>query len=301
MTTDSSILAWRIPWAEEPGGLQSMGSHRVGHDWTHTAHLGADYTLLPCDVSLQEAANVPLPPNRACLCNLMQKFRIHQHSSLCTCPLPWECQPCLTEAPHLHPESSSEKEDTRWSVPLSRPTPSTRLTPKLQAGPVGSLKPGPWLTRVHWFQQPQAALLAQSDFHVTGPQWAPAAPGPQLAPTLPMPLWCQGPSGSHRSRPWRTPASAGSSSPRWFQWMPVPCPPQLWVASMTPGSSLTPVSPWTLANPGPWSLSQPTPMEPGSWQLSDSSEWRRVKKFCGHYRIPLKAKILPIIGVPDKE
>ena len=32
MSTHSSILAWRIPWAEEPGGLQSMGSQRVGHD-----------------------------------------------------------------------------------------------------------------------------------------------------------------------------------------------------------------------------------------------------------------------------
>ena len=32
MATHSSILAWRIPWTEEPGGLQSMGSHRVGHD-----------------------------------------------------------------------------------------------------------------------------------------------------------------------------------------------------------------------------------------------------------------------------
>ena len=31
MTTDSNILAWRIPWTEEPGGLQSMGSQRVGH------------------------------------------------------------------------------------------------------------------------------------------------------------------------------------------------------------------------------------------------------------------------------
>ena len=28
----SSILAWRIPWIEKPGGLQSIGSHRVGHD-----------------------------------------------------------------------------------------------------------------------------------------------------------------------------------------------------------------------------------------------------------------------------
>ena len=31
MATHSSILAWRIPWADEPGGLQSMGSQRVRH------------------------------------------------------------------------------------------------------------------------------------------------------------------------------------------------------------------------------------------------------------------------------
>ena len=32
MATHSSILAWRIPWTEEPGKLQSMGSQRVGHN-----------------------------------------------------------------------------------------------------------------------------------------------------------------------------------------------------------------------------------------------------------------------------
>ena len=32
MATHSNILAWRIPWTEEPGGLQFMGSQRVGHD-----------------------------------------------------------------------------------------------------------------------------------------------------------------------------------------------------------------------------------------------------------------------------
>ena len=32
MATHSSILAWRIPGTEEPGGLLSMGSHRIGHD-----------------------------------------------------------------------------------------------------------------------------------------------------------------------------------------------------------------------------------------------------------------------------
>ena len=33
MATHSSALAWKIPWMEEPGGLESMGSLRVGHDW----------------------------------------------------------------------------------------------------------------------------------------------------------------------------------------------------------------------------------------------------------------------------
>ena len=32
MATHPSILAWRIPWTEEPGGLQNMGSQRVGHN-----------------------------------------------------------------------------------------------------------------------------------------------------------------------------------------------------------------------------------------------------------------------------
>ena len=33
MATHSSVLVWRIPWTEKPGGLQSMGSQRVRHDW----------------------------------------------------------------------------------------------------------------------------------------------------------------------------------------------------------------------------------------------------------------------------
>ena len=37
MATHSNILAWRIPGMEEPGGLPSMGSHRVGHDWSDLA------------------------------------------------------------------------------------------------------------------------------------------------------------------------------------------------------------------------------------------------------------------------
>ena len=37
MATHSSVLAWRIPWTGEPGGLPSMGSHRVRHDWSDLA------------------------------------------------------------------------------------------------------------------------------------------------------------------------------------------------------------------------------------------------------------------------
>ena len=39
MATLCSILAWRIPWTEEPGGLQSMGSQRVRHDWATNTYV----------------------------------------------------------------------------------------------------------------------------------------------------------------------------------------------------------------------------------------------------------------------
>ena len=46
MAAHSGNLAWRIPWTEEPGGLQSMGSQRVGHDWVaehaRSVYIGCD-------------------------------------------------------------------------------------------------------------------------------------------------------------------------------------------------------------------------------------------------------------------
>ena len=41
MAPHSSTLAWKIPWTEEPGGLQSMGLQRVGHDFIFTFHFHA--------------------------------------------------------------------------------------------------------------------------------------------------------------------------------------------------------------------------------------------------------------------
>ena len=48
MTMHSSILAWRIPWTEEPGGLQSMGLHRVRHDWKTNTGLSHVTALEQC-------------------------------------------------------------------------------------------------------------------------------------------------------------------------------------------------------------------------------------------------------------
>ena len=41
MATHSSVLAWKLPWMEEPGGLPSVGLHRVGHDWSDLAAAAA--------------------------------------------------------------------------------------------------------------------------------------------------------------------------------------------------------------------------------------------------------------------
>ena len=58
MATHSSSLAWRIPGTEEPSGLSSMGSHRVGHDWSDLAAAAA--------VSLLLVSKIPKIPEASC-------------------------------------------------------------------------------------------------------------------------------------------------------------------------------------------------------------------------------------------
>ena len=48
MATHSSVLAWRIPGMGEPGGLPSMGSHRVGHDWSDLAAAAGKTNRVSC-------------------------------------------------------------------------------------------------------------------------------------------------------------------------------------------------------------------------------------------------------------
>ena len=51
MATHSNILAWRIPWTEDPGGQQSMGSQRVGHHCATNFHFSPISEPPPCSVS----------------------------------------------------------------------------------------------------------------------------------------------------------------------------------------------------------------------------------------------------------
>ena len=72
MATHSSVLAWRIPGTGDPGGLPSMGSHRVRHDWSNlaaAAAAAADSMLksrdiaLPTKVHLVKAMGFPVVMN----------------------------------------------------------------------------------------------------------------------------------------------------------------------------------------------------------------------------------------------
>ena len=62
MATHSSVLAWRIPWVEELGGLQSMGSQRVGHYWATKHQVSTPRcSLLPTSLAVTSADCDPAP------------------------------------------------------------------------------------------------------------------------------------------------------------------------------------------------------------------------------------------------
>ena len=69
MATHSSILAWRIPWLEEPGGLQSTESQTVGHHWATWLHFKHLSRLYSC--TQQERRG-----ERLCLPHLIQRHRV---------------------------------------------------------------------------------------------------------------------------------------------------------------------------------------------------------------------------------
>ena len=62
MATHSSVLAWRIPGTVEPGGLPSMGSHRIGHKRSDLAAAAAAVQIQPIRESFSEELTFKLGP-----------------------------------------------------------------------------------------------------------------------------------------------------------------------------------------------------------------------------------------------
>ena len=103
MAPYSSTLAWKTPWAEEPGGLQSMGSLRVGHDWTNTLSL---FTFM-CSFSEQSpppqvSTNFSVGDSQMDFSspNLFSELQIHTVKSLlaiCFISLVYLNQPALNQ------------------------------------------------------------------------------------------------------------------------------------------------------------------------------------------------------------
>ena len=67
IATHARILAWGIPWMEEPGGLQSLGPHRVGYAWNNnTAHMDGEWTFSHVNISYLLdwcSKKIRMPPN----------------------------------------------------------------------------------------------------------------------------------------------------------------------------------------------------------------------------------------------
>ena len=73
MATDSSVLAWRIPGTGEPGGLLSMGSHRVGYDWSDFAAAEEAEKNKGCEKIIEEIITENLPNMEKNIANQVQE------------------------------------------------------------------------------------------------------------------------------------------------------------------------------------------------------------------------------------
>ena len=94
MATHSSTIAWKIPRTEEPGGLQSMGLQRVGHDWATSLLLSLfiNYLCLPRWYSGQESASQ---------CSRWKRLRFN----------PWVQKNCLEK------EMATHSSTLAWKIP----------------------------------------------------------------------------------------------------------------------------------------------------------------------------------------
>ena len=105
MATHSSTLAWRIPWREEPGRLQSMGSQRVGQDWTTSLSLCGS-VVKNLSSNARDTSWIP---------GLERSHYVAEQLSLCTTtfePVLWSPWATTTEAHVSYSQCSATTEAT---------------------------------------------------------------------------------------------------------------------------------------------------------------------------------------------
>ena len=109
MVWNWSILAWRIPWTEEPGGLPSMGLHRVGHDWSDLAAAAAASVFSSMTSQLWQHHVLKFPTGLNSTLKAMAP-----HSSTPAWKIPW------MEEPGRLQSIGSLKFGHDWATSLSR-------------------------------------------------------------------------------------------------------------------------------------------------------------------------------------
>ena len=98
MATHSSILTWRVPWTEEPGGLQSIGSQRVGHGWVtkHARCIRLGVHPIPASLVAQMVKHLPTMQETRVRSvgreDLLEK-EMATHSSILAWRIPWTEEP----------------------------------------------------------------------------------------------------------------------------------------------------------------------------------------------------------------
>ena len=129
MATHSSIFAWRIPWTEESGGLQSMGSQRVRHDWsdwarahtnmmwTHCTYFTFEETgTAPCLIQLVRGGTSPSSEDARLLPGAFSKMPHPRDTQS-----PWKATtwsnllPCTNDCDELISENLKQFLKMRWN------------------------------------------------------------------------------------------------------------------------------------------------------------------------------------------
>ena len=159
MATHSSVLAWRIPGAGEPGGLMSMGSHRVGHNWNDLAAAAAGEPIteyLPFSTSLWKHLIFTFPSSIPLLLVMVPGFFIGIQTS-CTLSM-W----VRWDLPLTHCPGSRSGYSGRDMTQTSQYNLSLKLS--IGTGGKGHILHGGWVLR--WQDVKLELLVApQGDFN----------------------------------------------------------------------------------------------------------------------------------------